>query len=174
MNLRAALAGVPVWPGLVAAPLIALAVGAMSYGPAYKQCHRLAEARESFAGAVSVAAQAEDPRLRLDRAVAANDWDQVRIVQDASGLSPEAQYLDCPFGWDLDQTERRRMLADGRLGILAFAKAGQVVDYIEFRADKARFEAVGEIVVRAEAVFTVEPPSNDGGPFTLRRAPRSP
>ena len=121
----------------------------------------------------SATAAAKDARLHLDRAVAAADWDQVRIVQDMSELSPEGQVLDCPFGWDIDRTERRKMLADGRLGILAFAKAGQVVDYIEFRADQARFDAAGKVVARADAVFTVESPGS-GGPFTLRRVAQSP
>ena len=46
MSIRSALRGLPSWPALVIAPLIVLGVGALHYGPAYRQCSRLAEARE--------------------------------------------------------------------------------------------------------------------------------
>ncbi len=167
MSIRTALGGLPAWPALVIAPALILGIGAMSYGPAYQQCTRLAEARAGFTAAVERAAQAGDRSLRLDQAIADRAWDQVRILQD---VQADGELLDCPFGWDLTKGERRAMIAQGQLGILAFAKAGEVVDYVEFRSDLHRFDVGDEILARAAAVFTVE--TGEGGvSFVLRPAP---
>ena len=174
MSIRSALGGLPAWPALVIAPLVILVVGALHYGPVYRQCTRLAEARDAFTAAVTGAAREDDATLRLGRLAAAREWDQVRILQDLQDLPAEGQVLDCPFGWDLDAIERRAMIAEGRLGILAFAKLDEVIDYIEFRADEARFEGADQVLARGEAVFTVEGPNGAGGPYTLRPAARSP
>lgn len=167
MSIRTALSSLPSWPALAIAPVLILVVGYMSYGPAYRECTRLAEARSGFTAAVARAAQ-EGGGLALERAVPAGDWDQVRILQ---GVKPASgPLLDCPFGWDFNEIERRGMIAEGKLGILAFAKAGEVVTFVEFSAGRVRFEDYAEVLTRAEAVFAVEAPSGDGGVFILRPA----
>ncbi len=167
MSIRTALSSLPSWPALAIAPVIILAVGYMSYGPSYRECTRLAEARSGFTAAVERAAQA-GRGLALEQEIAAGDWDQVRILQ---GVKPSTgPLLDCPFGWDLSEIERRGMIAKGELGILAFAKAGEVVTFVEFSAGQVRFEDYKEVITRADAVFAVEAPGGAGGVFTLRPA----
>ncbi len=164
MSIRSALGGLPSWPALVIAPLIVLGVGALHYGPVYRQCSQLAETREGLSAAAARAATEGVP-LRLEAAVAAGDWDQVRIVAEpptGEGL------LDCPFGWDLDRDQRRAMIAAGRLGLLVFAKDGQATDYVEYRRELIDFQDPSEVFARAEAVFEVE--ALEGGTFVLRSA----
>jgi hypothetical protein len=169
MSIRSALGGLPSWPALVIAPLIVLGVGILHYGPAYRQCSALAEAREGLSAAAARAA-AGGAALRLEAVVAAGDWDQVRIV--AAPPSGEG-LLDCPFGWDLDRGERRAMIAAGRLGLLVFAKEGQASDYREYRRDRIDFMDTGRVLARAEAVFEVEAAAGGAG-YVLRRAGAAP
>lgn len=166
MSIRSALGGLPSWPALVIAPLVILGVGALHYGPAYRQCTRLANARDALSAAVARAA-GDGTALRLDAAVAVEDWEHVRIVRD---LKAQARVLDCPFGWDLNRGERRAMIADGRLGILAFAKGDEIVDYIEYRSDRIGFAGVADLIERGEAVFTVAAPRGPDTAFVLRPA----
>ncbi len=163
MSIRSALGSLPAWPGLALAALIVLGVGGLHYGPTYRQCSALAEAREGLSAAAARAA-AERAPLRLEAAVAAGDWDQVRIVaQPPTGEG----LLDCPFGWDLDRDERQDMIAAGRLGLLVFAKGGQASDFREYRRDRIDFAQVSRVLARDEAVFAVEPAA--GGGYVLRR-----
>ncbi|MFQ5466822.1 MAG: hypothetical protein ACE5DS_01695 [Kiloniellaceae bacterium] len=170
MSIRSALGSLPSWPVLVIVPVIFLGVGVLYYGPAYQKCTRLAQVREGFSEAVARAARGQGDDLFLDRAVVAGTWDQVRIVPRLGDAASDSPVLDCPFGWDLDKTERRAMMQDGRLGILAFAEAGKVVDYIEYRSDRIRFEGIDEVVARIKAVFTVETEVGADGPYILRPA----
>ncbi len=137
MSIRTALSSLPTWPALVIAPVLILIVAAVKYVPAYQECTRLAQARTAFTSAVEAAARQDGGELRLDRAAAMPGWDQVRILQAVKADGP---LLDCPFGWDLTQDERRELIAEGRFGILVFAKDGQVVGTIEYRSDLIRFE----------------------------------
>ncbi len=164
MSIRSALGSLPSWPVLVVAPAVILGLGAVSYGPAYLECKRLAEARAFFTSAVESAAR-QGGRLALDQAVAAPDWDQVRILQ---GVKLDGPLLDCPLGWDLTREERREIVAQGHLGLLSFAGAGKVVSFVEFRGDLIRFELGEEILARGAAVFIVEKP--ESGAFILRLA----
>ncbi len=166
MSIRSALGSLPSWPVLVVAPAVILGLGAVSYGPAYLECKRLAEARAFFTSAVESAAR-QGGRLALDQAVAAPDWDQVRILQ---GVKLDGPLLDCPFGWDLTREQRREIVAKGQLGLLSFAGAGEVVTFVEFRGDLIRFEVDDEILARGAAVFVVEAPAGPGGAFILRPA----
>jgi len=167
MSIRSALGTLPTWPVLIIAPAIILGLGAVSYGPAYLECKRLAEARDLFTSAVERAAQEGGGTLVLDRAVAAADWDQVRILQ---GAKPKGPLLDCPFGSDLTREERREIIAGGQLGLLSFAAAGQVVGFIEFRGDLIRFDVNDGVLTRAAAVFVAEAPERTGGAIVLRLA----
>jgi len=174
MSIRSALGSLPSWPVLVIVPAIVLGVGILYYGPAYRQCTRLAQERDGFSAAVARAAQGEGDDLFLDRAVVAGTWDQVRILPRLGDAADDSPVLDCPFGWGLDKTERRAMMRDGRLGILAFAKAGKVVDYIEYRSDQIRFEGIDGVLARDDAVFTVETEVGADGPYILRPADPKP
>jgi hypothetical protein len=167
MSIRSALGSLPSWPVLVVAPAVILVLGAISYGPAYRECTRLAEARAGFTSAVERAAQDGGGVLPLDQAVTASDWDQVRILQSVKLDGP---LLDCPFGWDLTRIERREIITKGQLGLLSFAGAGEVVSFVEFRSDLIRFEVDDEILARSAAVFIVEAPEIPGGAFVLRPA----
>ena len=165
MSVRSALGALPAWPVLIVVPAVVLAVGAFHYVPTCQTCTRLALARDAFTAAVARAAKVSDPVLRLDQIVRMKDWDQARIIQNPRVEGP---LLDCPFGWDLDGSERETLFAQKRLGILAFAKNGEVVDFIEYRSDQVRFDGIDGAVLRASALFDVTVPDSPDGAYLLR------
>lgn len=159
---------VPVWPVLVFVPLLTLGFGAFHYVPAYRTCGKLAEARVSLTESAARAASASDPVLHMDRAVQVADWDELRVIP---APKVQGQVLDCPFGWDLSGPDREVLFATGRMGIVAFARAGTAVDYIEYFSDQVQFEGVEGVIARPAAQFTVARPESGAGPLVLRLRP---
>jgi hypothetical protein len=165
MSIRSALSVVPVWPVLILVPLLTLGFGAAHYAPVYRTCGKLAEARVALTEAAVAAAEASDPVLRLDQAVRVAEWDELRVIP---APKVEGKVLDCPFGWDLSGADRQVLFSTGRMGIVAFARAGTAVDYIEYFRDQVRFEDVEGVVARSAAQFTVARPESGEGPLVLR------
>lgn len=168
MSIRSALNAVPVWPVLVFVPLLTLGFGAFHYVPAYRTCGKLAEARVALTESAARAAESPGSFLRMDQAVQVADWDELRVIP---APKVDGKVLDCPFGWDLSGPDREVLFASGRMGIVAFARAGTAIDYIEYFRDQVRFEDVEGVIARPAAQFTVARPDSGEGPLILRQRP---
>lgn len=151
--IHRALSSVPPTPVLIIAPALIVLGISYHFGSQYVSCTGHAGLRQSLTDALQAASQ--DPtRRRLHLAdITDFDWD-VALVQ--VNFKPDAKTPDCPFGWDWSRAEREALVEQDLLTVIAFARDGHVVNYLEYRRDWADFQDISNPYTHETAVFTVE------------------
>lgn len=159
MNIRGALNSLPARPGIVLAVVLAAIVLAAFYIQQYRVCTELGALRAAFYEKVR---QNAGQKIRLAD-ITPFAWVKARIILN---FQSKIRLPDCPFNWDLSRRERRRMMAEAELNVLAFAtEAGRRV--IDFNNGTIAFDLRETTLTPRQAVFMVE---RKAGGFILRQA----
>lgn len=156
--IRDALSAVPSKPALWIAPLLVLLVLSLYYRDQYNQCADIRQTRAMLNE--HLRALGSPARFRLadftDFA-----WNKVRIV---ASVAPDTISDTCPLDWNWDSGERDSLIASGRLAALIFGQQGQIVKYLELRADEVEFRgAEGNLTPQAAVFDVVRKPGAAGG-----------
>jgi hypothetical protein len=159
--IKDALSSVPSKPALIIAPLLVVLVLSLYYRDQYIKCVDIRQDRAALNQ--QLLALGSPARFRLadftDFA-----WTRVRIV---ASVAPDTISDTCPLDWNWDSGERDSLIASGRLAAMMFGQQGQIVKYLELRADEVELrEAEGNLSPQA-AVFSVVRKSGDAGGVTL-------
>ena len=79
-------------------------------------------------------------------------WQRARII---THFQSRIRLPDCPFNWDLSRRERRQMMAEAQLNVIAFAtREGNRV--IDFNNEIIAFDLRETTLTPQQAVFIVE------------------
>ena len=159
--IKDALSSVPSKPALVIAPLLVVLVLSLYYRDQYNKCVDIRQTRAALNQ--QLLALGSPARFRLadftDFA-----WTRVRIV---ASVTADTISDTCPLDWNWDSGERDSLIASGRLAAMMFGQQGQIVKYLELRADEVDLrEAEGNLSPQA-AVFSVMRKSGNAGGVTL-------
>lgn len=163
---REALAGLPTRPVLyLSAVVLTLGLG-YQLVTTYDTCSRHADMREGFSRLIAESAAGGDP-VRLAR-VTDIDWDTAEILVN---YKPGGRVADCPFGWDWSREQREELVAADLLTVIVFLREGRLVDYLEYRSDRAEFSGVDNPYTPETAVFVVSPSPKGSETLILTPAP---
>ena len=80
-------------------------------------------------------------------------WNKVRIV---ARVEPGTISESCPLDWNWAEGERDSLLSAGLLTAVIFGRDGQVVGYLELRADEVAFRGAAGHMTPETAIFQVE------------------
>lgn len=162
---REALAGLPTRPVLyLSAVVLALGLG-YQLVTTYGTCNRHADMRGRLQQLIAAGAAGGDP-VRLTQ-VTDFDWDRAEILVN---YKPGGRVADCPFGWDWSREEREALVAGDLLTVIVFLRDGRLVDYLEYRRDRAEFSDVSNPYTPDTAVFLVSPSPNGSEALILSSA----
>lgn len=159
--IKDALSTLPAKPALFIAPVLVVLVLSLYYRDQYNKCVDIRQTRaELNQHLLSLGASA---RFRLadftDFA-----WNKVRIV---AAVKPGTISDTCPLDWNWPNGERDALIASGRLTAMIFGQEGQVVRYLELRADEVQFLEAAEQLTPTTAVFDLRRKIGDAGGVTL-------
>ncbi len=158
MNIRNALNSLPGRPGMVIAVVLAVIVLAAFYVQQYRICTDIGMLRAALYEKVR---QNAGKKIRLSDMIPFA-WQRARII---THFQSRIRLPDCPFNWDLSQRERRRMMAEAQLSVIAFAtRDGNRV--IDFNNEIIAFDLRETTLTPRQAVFMVE---RKAGGFILRQ-----
>lgn len=154
--IRDALSSLPARPVLYLVPAVIVMVLSLYYWDLHARCARI----EAQRGALTEWVRSADSSLPLRlESFTEFAWDQVRI---AVGYKPQRGNGDCPLGWNWPRGEREALIANGRLTLLVFARAGEIVEYLELRGDQIDFRGIESVLTPQTAVFELKPaPAGD-------------
>ncbi len=157
--LKDALAGLPTRPVVY----LALAVLVLGLGyhflTTYQSCSSHARLRESLRAAIKASAGGTGT-VEFAR-ITEFPWDRADILVN---YKPGGTTTHCPFQWDWSRETRDRLIAGDLLTVIVFLRDGKMVDYLEYRGDRADFVDVKNPYSPQTAIFSVEPsPHNPDG-----------
>lgn len=164
--LRQALAGFPTRPALYLAVAVVVVALGYHFATTYRTCSAHAALRDDLRRAIAASAAGGGP-VRL-AAVTGFDWDRADILVD---YKPTGRVADCPFQWDWSGERRRELIAKGLLTVVVFARDGKLVDYLEYRRDRAEFADIRNPYTPDTAVFDAAPSRDAPGTMILKPAP---
>lgn len=162
--IKDALSSVPSKPALVIAPLLVVLVLFLYYRDQYVKCVEMKDTRAALYEHLLELGSPAQFRLADFTEFA---WTKVRIV---ASVSADTISDTCPLGWNWESGERESMIASGRLAAMIFGKQGQIVRYLELRADEVEFRGPEGNLSPQAAVFGVErkPGATEGVVLTLK------
>ena len=146
--LRQALAGLPTRPAVYLSALVLILGLAYHFATTYQSCRGHAALREALSSAVASSA-ARETALRLEQ-VTDFAWDRAEILVN---YKPAGSSTDCPFQWDWSREAREKLIAEDLLTVIVFIRDGKLVNYVEMRSDRLRFEGIKNPFTPATAVF---------------------
>jgi len=147
---KEALAGLPTRPVLYLSAAVLILGLTYQFATTYSTCNAHAQLREGLRQAIVAGAASGDPvRLSL---VTDFEWDRADIFVD---YKPDGRVADCPFQWDWSREFRRELIAAGLLTVIVFVRDGKLIDYLEYRRDRAEFVNVENPYDPETAVFIV-------------------
>lgn len=165
--IHRALGSISPRPVLVVAPALIVLGISYHFGSQYRTCTGHAGLRQSLTDALQ-AASVDPARARVHLAdIAKFDWDEARIQVN---FKPDLRTPDCPFGWDWSRAEREALVEQDLLTVIAFARDGRIVDYLEYRRDWADFKDISNPYTQETAVFTAELEDSSLERLTVRPA----
>ena len=168
VNLKEALAGLSTRPALYLALIVLLAGFGYHIIATYQSCRGHAELRDRLYAAIAASAGGSSPGpIRLSR-ITDFPWDRAEILVN---YKPGGATTDCPFQWDWSREKRADLIARDLLTVIVFLEDGRLVDYLEFRRDRADFVAVNNPYTPETAVFDVAPSPEGAGAFILSAKP---
>ena len=157
--IRDALAGLPTRPALyLSLTVLVLGLG-YHFLTVYQGCNSHAELRESLRVAIKASADAGVP-MEL-AGITAFTWDSAEILVN---YKPDGATIDCPFQWDWSRDTRDKLIAGHLLTVIVFLRDARMVNYLEYRSDRAEFVDVKNPYSPQTAIFRVAPsPRNSNG-----------
>jgi hypothetical protein len=166
INLRLALGSLPSRPVLVIAPLLAALALGYHYYTVYRSCSEQTTLRQQVMAAVTAAAEAADPHIRLSRSTPFT-WSRMRVFRDPAG---DRRARDCPLGWGWPASKRDRLAAAGLLTVFGFYADDSLVGFVELSGEEVLFTGTEATFGESDAVFTVTRPQARDAPFILTAA----
>jgi hypothetical protein len=164
--LKDALAGLPTRPVLyLSLTVLVLALG-YHFATTYQSCRSHADLRQALGAAIEVSADGTAP-VQLS-AITDFAWDRADILVN---YKPSGSIADCPFQWDWSRDTRAKLIAGDLLTVILFVQGGKLVNYLEYRRDRADFVDVKNPYTPETAVFRATSSPNDPDRFTLSPIP---
>jgi len=159
--IKDALSTLPAKPALFIAPVLVILVLSLYYRDQYNKCVDIRQTRAELSQ--HLLSLGESARFRLadftDFA-----WNKVRIV---AAVKPGTISDTCPLDWNWPDGERDALIASGSLTAMIFGQEGQVVRYLELRADEVEFLEAEDQLTPETAVFDLQRKLGDAGGVTL-------
>ena len=160
--LKDALAGLPTRPVLyLSLTVLVLGLG-YHFLTTYQSCNSRAELRGSLRAAIQASADSAAP-VQLAR-ITEFPWDRADILVN---YKPSGATTDCPFQWDWSRDTRDKLIAGDLLTVIVFLRDGKLVNYLEYRRDRAEFVHVKNPYSPDEAAFRVTPSPINADGFIL-------
>lgn len=163
--LKDALAGLPARPVMYLSLTVLVLGLAYHFTTTYQSCRSHADLRKALGAAIEASATGTDP-VRLS-AITDFAWDRADIFVN---YKPSGASTDCPFQWDWSQETREKLIAGDLLTVIVFLRDDRLVNYLEYRRDRADFVDVKNPYTPATAVFAVSRSPGDPDAFTLSSA----
>ena len=159
--IKNALSVVPVKPALFIAPLLIVLVLSLYYRDQFNKCADIKQTRVALNE--QLLALGSPAQFRLAD-FTDFDWTRVRIV---ASVTADTISDSCPLDWNWDSGEREALIASGSLAAMMFGQKGQIVRYLELRADEVEFRGAEGSMSPQQAVFAVQRKLGGGGGVTL-------
>jgi len=157
--IRDALAGLPTRPALYLSLTVLILGLGYHFLTVYQGCNSHAELRESLRVAIKASADGGVP-MEL-AGITAFPWDSAEILVN---YKPDGATSDCPFQWDWSRDTRDQLIAGDLLTVIVFVRDGRMVNYLEYRSDRAEFVDLKNPYSPQTAIFRVAPsPRNSNG-----------
>ena len=164
--LKDALAGLPTRPILYLSLTVLVLGLAYHFTTTYQRCRNHADLREALRVAIEASAKGAAP-VQLS-AITDFAWDRADILVN---YKPSGSIADCPFQWDWSRETRAKLIAGDLLTVILFVQGGKLVNYLEYRRDRADFVDVKNPYTPETAVFRATSSPNDPDRFTLSPIP---
>ncbi|MFB3101250.1 MAG: hypothetical protein ACE1ZM_07395 [Gammaproteobacteria bacterium] len=142
------LSSIPSKPGLIIAIIVTMVVLSFYYFKQYRDCTDMASLRSTLFTAVQ---QNSNGVLRL-ASIMPFKWERARIIINHQN---KGKVLDCPFEWDWTQAQRKQLMANGQLNVIAFARKN-INTVVDFSQDMIDFELTETIFTPDSAIFRIE------------------
>ena len=161
MSIRRALNSLPSKPGIILAVIVSITVLSVFYYQQYRSCSEIASLRSELY---------EGVKQHVGKVVHLVDitpftWGKVRMIINHQN---KGKVLDCPFEWDWTQKQRKQLMANGQLNVMAFARK-DVNTVVDFKKEMIDFVVKETILKPDTALFKVEKHgANDHG-YILRQ-----
>jgi hypothetical protein len=163
--LKDALAGLPTRPILYLSSIVLVLGLGYHFLSTYQSCRSHAGLREALSAAIEAGAEGKVP-VALSQ-ITDFAWDRAEILVN---YKPGGASTDCPFQWDWSRDARETLIADDLLTVIVFVRDGKLVNYLEYRRDRAKFVGVNNPYSPETAVFRVEPSPDKAGAYVLTPA----
>ena len=164
--LRQALAGLPTRPAVYLSAAVLLLGLAYHFATTYQSCHNHAALRAALSAAVASSAAQKTP-LRLAQ-ITGFRWDKAEILIN---YKPAGASTDCPFEWDWSRETRERLISRDLLTVIVFLRDGKLVNYVETRSDRVRFDDIEDSYTPAMAVFRAARSRSDPEQYLVTPGP---
>lgn len=159
--IKDALSALPAKPAFYLAPILVVIVLSFYYRDQYNKCVEIKQNRAALNEHLrSLGSQAQFRLADFTNFA----WNKVRIVAD---VKPDTISETCPLDWNWGDGERDALIASGHLTAIIFGQQGQVVRYLELRADEVTFRGAEDHLTPETAVFEVSRPAGSAGSVTL-------
>ena len=159
--IKDALSALPAKPALFIAPVLVVLVLSLYYRDQYNKCVDIKQNRAALnEHLASLGSQAQ---FRLADFTDFS-WNKVRIV---ASVKPDTISETCPLDWNWASGERDALITSGHLSAIIFGQQGQVVRYLELRADEVAFRGAEDNLTPETAVFDISRPAGSDGSVTL-------
>ena len=160
--IRDALAGLPTRPALyLSLTVLVLGLG-YHFLTVYQGCNSHAALRESLRVAIEASA---DRGVSMELAgITDFPWDSAEILVN---YKPDGATTDCPFQWDWSRDTRDKLIAGDSLTVIVFLRDARMVNYLEYRSDRAEFVDVKNPYPPDKATFRVTPSPTSPDAFIL-------
>ena len=164
LGLKDALAGLPTRP-VVYLSVTVLVVGlGYHFFTTYQSCRNHAQLREGLRDAIEASVDGTAPGpVRLSN-VTDFPWDRADILVN---YKPGGSTTNCPFEWDWSREMREDLISRDLLTVIVFLRDDRLINYLEFRRDRADFVRVTNPYSPETAVFDVSPSPDDPYAFVL-------
>jgi hypothetical protein len=158
--LKDALAGLPTRPVLYLSSVVLVLGLGYHFFTTYQSCSSHADLREDLRAAIEASAGGT---VQLSQ-ITNFPWDRADILVN---YKPGGSPSDCPFQWDWSRETREKLIADDLLTVIVFLRAGKLVNYLEYRRDRADFVDVKNPNTPETAVFDVSRSPSDPYAYVL-------
>lgn len=159
--IRRMLSSIPSKPGLIIAIIVSIGVLSFYYFKQYRDCTDIALLRSTLYTAVQ---QNSNDVLRL-ASIMPFEWHKARVIVD---FQNQGKVLDCPFEWDWTQAQRKQLMTNGQLNVIAFARKN-INTVVDFSSEMIDFELKETVFTPDSAVFRVDNHGPDNSGYLLRQ-----
>ncbi len=161
MSIRRALSSIPGKPGVVFAVIAGIIVLSVFYFKQYKSCTDIASLRSMLSEGIR-----KNAGTIINLAdMTPFEWEKARVIINHQSAG---KVLDCPFGWDWTQKQRRQLMANGQLNVIAFARKN-INTVVDFSQETIDFELVDTIITPDSAKFHIAGQNLENGGYLLRQ-----